>query len=239
MYAQTHKHIHTSVFFYPYALAHVSVSSKHSFPLVFAIPNMTCPSYPDLIKIRIFFFFSGAHLQHMDIPRLGVKLEQHLAAYITATTPDPSRVWDLHHSSQQYQILNPLNKAGDQTCNLMDTSRVCYHWTTMGTPKIRNSGGGLRSVLTSFPRRDSDALVTPKWGSKASLSGFGIYENITRDVRKSFIHVVGSRVKLALWEGFGKEQKAFQKVGSHGRKRQEVRVSLGEFPLWLRGHEPN
>ena len=58
-------------------------------------------------------------------------------------------------------------------------------------------------------------------------------------MRKSFIHVVGSRVKLALWDGFGKEQKAFQKVGSHGRKRQEVRVSLGEFPLWHRGHEPN
>ena len=37
-------------------------------------------------------------------------------AYITATaTWDPSCVFNLHHSSQQGQILNPLRKAKDQT----------------------------------------------------------------------------------------------------------------------------
>ena len=41
----------------------------------------------------------------------------------------------LHHSSQQCQILDPLKEARDQTHMLMDTSRVCYHWTTTGTPK--------------------------------------------------------------------------------------------------------
>ena len=30
----------------------------------------------------------------------------------------------LHHSSQQCQILNPMNEARDQTCILMDPSRV-------------------------------------------------------------------------------------------------------------------
>ena len=35
-------------------------------------------------------------------------------------TWDPSRVCNLHHSSwQECQILNPLSKARDQTCNLM------------------------------------------------------------------------------------------------------------------------
>ena len=44
----------------------------------------------------------------------GVELELQLLAYTTATaTPDPSLVLDLHHSSQQRQILTPLSKARD------------------------------------------------------------------------------------------------------------------------------
>jgi len=34
----------------------------------------------------IYFFFLGLHQQHMEIPRLGVKLELQLLAYTTATT---------------------------------------------------------------------------------------------------------------------------------------------------------
>ena len=37
-----------------------------------------------------------------------------------------SWVCHLHHSSQQYQILNPLGKARDWTWILMDTSQVLY-----------------------------------------------------------------------------------------------------------------
>ena len=39
---------------------------------------------------------------------------------------DLSCISELHHSSQQCQILNPLCGAGDQTRVLMDTSHVCY-----------------------------------------------------------------------------------------------------------------
>ena len=57
----------------------------------------------------------------MEVPGLGVKLELQLPAYTTATaTPDPSHIFDLHHSSRQCQILNPLSKARDQTRNLKD-----------------------------------------------------------------------------------------------------------------------
>ena len=42
----------------------------------------------------------------------------------------------LCHSSQQCRILNPLSKARDQTCILMDTSQFHYCWATMGTPTL-------------------------------------------------------------------------------------------------------
>ena len=73
-----------------------------------------------------FLFFSlGSCLPHMEVPRLGVELELQLPAYATATaTWDPSYVCNLHHSSQQCQILNPLSKTKDRTCNLMVPSWI-------------------------------------------------------------------------------------------------------------------
>ena len=61
----------------------------------------------------------------MEVPSLGVESELQLLAYATATaTPDPCHICDLHHSSQQRRILNPLSKARDQTCVLVDASWV-------------------------------------------------------------------------------------------------------------------
>ena len=56
----------------------------------------------------------GVYPQHMEVPRLEVKSELQLPACATASaTTDPSYVYDLHHSSQQHQILNPLSEARD------------------------------------------------------------------------------------------------------------------------------
>ena len=56
-------------------------------------------------------------------------------AYAMATAmPDPSHVYDLHHSSRQCQILNPLSEARDGNCNLMVSSWICFSCATMGTP---------------------------------------------------------------------------------------------------------
>ena len=61
----------------------------------------------------------------MEVLRLGVESELQLPAYTTATW-DPSCVFDLHHSSLQHQILNPLIESKDWTHILMDTSQVSY-----------------------------------------------------------------------------------------------------------------
>ena len=88
------------------------------------------------LKIFLFIFaFLGLHSQHMEVPRLGVESELQLPAYTTATTTlDPSHVCDLHHSSWQRQILNPLSQTRDQTRNRMVLSGICFHCAMTGTP---------------------------------------------------------------------------------------------------------
>ena len=75
--------------------------------------------------LGIFFFsvFLGLHPRYMEVPRLGVR-----NGTVTATATamlDASCICKLHHNSQQGWILNPLSKARDQTCILIDTSRIC------------------------------------------------------------------------------------------------------------------
>ena len=63
----------------------------------------------------------------MEVPRLGVKSElQPLACTTTTAMPEPSCIWDLHHSSWQCQIPNLLSEARNQTCILMDTSQIYF-----------------------------------------------------------------------------------------------------------------
>ena len=84
----------------------------------------------------------------MEVPWLGVESELQPWAYTTATpTSDVSRICDLHHGSWQCQILNPLSKARDQTCILMNTSWACYCWATKGTSQ---SHPVQRSVVTCW-----------------------------------------------------------------------------------------
>ena len=53
-----------------------------------------------------FFFPLWPHLQHMEVPRLGIEPALQLPAFTTATaTPHPSHAYNLHHSSRQHQIL--------------------------------------------------------------------------------------------------------------------------------------
>ena len=91
-----------------------------------------------IYQVLFFFFFLSfvffratptAHAGSQARGPIGV------TAYARATaTPDPSRVCDLHHSSRQRRIFNPLSKARDQTRNLMVPSWIHFHCTTTGTP---------------------------------------------------------------------------------------------------------
>ena len=68
------------------------------------------------LLLLLLFCFIGLHLQHMEVPRLGVQLE--LTAQPRNTRSE--LCLRLHHSSRQRQILNPLSEARDQTHVLMD-----------------------------------------------------------------------------------------------------------------------
>ena len=92
----------------------------------------------EFLSFFLFFVLLGPNPRHMEVPRLGVKSQLWPLAYATAiATPDPSCVFDLHHSSDQCWILNPLSKSRDQICLLMDTSQVCHHCATTGNPHPR------------------------------------------------------------------------------------------------------
>ena len=53
--------------------------------------------------------------------------------YHSQSNMGSSRICNLHHSTQQHQILNPLIKGRNWTHVLMDTSQVRYCWATTGT----------------------------------------------------------------------------------------------------------
>ena len=95
----------------------------------------------------VFWSFLGLYPRHMDVPRLGVKSELQLPAYSTATatatataTWDLSHICDLHHSSWQCWILNPLSRARDRIRNLMVPSQIRFR-------QLCHDGNSRKAVL--------------------------------------------------------------------------------------------
>ena len=67
-----------------------------------------------IIILFCFVCFLESYLRHTEVPRLGVEWELQPLAYTTVRpTPDLSTVCNLHHSSEQRGILNPMSKARD------------------------------------------------------------------------------------------------------------------------------
>ena len=79
-----------------------------------------------------FSFFRATPVAYRDSQARG-QMELQLLAHATATAMrDPRCACDLHHSSRQRRILNPLSKVRDRTCVLMDASWIHFRWATMG-----------------------------------------------------------------------------------------------------------
>ena len=96
----------------------------------------------------------------MEVPRLVIKSELQLLAYPTATaTRDLSHICNLHHSSRQCWILNPLSRSRHQTCVLMDTSWVPHCWVTIRTPCH-----GIKEELCTMGRREKNWSLNAKGG---------------------------------------------------------------------------
>ena len=84
----------------------------------------------DLVVEYFFFFFCLFRVSPAAYRSSQAKVEpelQLLADTAATAMQDLSCVCDLHHSSWQHWILNPLSGARERTSILMDTSWVHYH----------------------------------------------------------------------------------------------------------------
>ena len=117
---------HTKLLNVQYSITDSSHRAVHYIPMTSILLTEFCIFF--FVCFGLFWAASTAY----EVPRLGVESELQLPTYFTATvSPDLSHTCDLHHSSWQHCILNPLSEDKDRTLILMDTSWVCYHWSTM------------------------------------------------------------------------------------------------------------
>ena len=79
----------------------------------------------------VFLLFLGPYPWHMEVARLGVKSELWLLAYTTAiATQDLSCICDLHLSSWQRWILNPMRRSGIEPKTSWFLVRFVNRWAT-------------------------------------------------------------------------------------------------------------
>ena len=98
--------------------------------------NLTCHGiYKNLYFFSFFFRFLGAtHAAYGDSQARG-RIRAGATATATAIQ-DSSSVSDLHHSSWQHRILNPLSEARDWTLNLTVPSQIHFHCAMTATPEF-------------------------------------------------------------------------------------------------------
>ena len=132
----------------------------------FFLPSLLPSSFPSSLP---------PHLQHMEVPRLGDKLELQLLAYTTATaTLDPSCIWDLHCSLWQHRILNPLSEAKDRTHILRDTmsgSQPAEPWREL-SPLIQAPNSNVQLLVWSLHLHDRRHLDSMCHQQNLSFSPF-------------------------------------------------------------------
>ena len=88
-------------------------------------------------SLLLFFCLFRAALEACGSSQARGRIRAVATAYTTATTSNPSRICDLHHSSRQRQILDPLSEVRDHIRILVDSSRVHFCWAMTGIPHKR------------------------------------------------------------------------------------------------------
>ena len=102
----------------------------HRFAFIYTTGSLLAnQKYTDFILYFLFpsFFFKGLHLQHMEVPRLGVPSELQLLAYTRVmATQDPNCVCNL---PQLTAVPDPKPTERGQRLNqvLINASRVHWH----------------------------------------------------------------------------------------------------------------
>ena len=113
--------------------------------------------------------------------------------------PDPSRLSDLHHSSWQHRILNPVNEARDWFCVLMDASQTCFYWIMSGT-------------LSSLFKKDASEDFLSEMGEglirRGSLSG----ESLGLVFELWILSSERSQSGVRWWPGVGKTRWWWERV---------------------------
>ena len=157
-----------------------------------------------------FFFFPFFRVApwHMEVSRLGVKSELQRPASTTAIArQDLSRIGNLHSTSRQHGILNPMSKGRDGTPNLMVTSGIHFRYTTAGNFRKLS----FKELLMEFPL----------WLSGLRVYSASLWHRPNQNPGILLIHYFASFFIGRLRNGETLNQK----------------VDNWEFPSWLSGNE--
>ena len=88
------------------------------------------------LSFFFFFFFLGHPYTIWRFPVKGSNWSYSCWPMQQTETWDLRCVCNLHYSSRQCWILNPLREAKDRTRVLMDTGQIHFHWFIVGTPVV-------------------------------------------------------------------------------------------------------
>ena len=127
-----------SFFFFFFFFVFLGSYSRHNLWVMTGTPPSSIFEAHHLnLCLFVCLSFLGLHPRHMEVPRLGVQLELQPPAYTKATAmPDPSCLWDLHHSSLQRWIPNHWARPRIEPATPWFLVGFINHWAKTGTPHI-------------------------------------------------------------------------------------------------------
>ena len=111
------------------------IRKQSDYEHILVIKAMNMNILVSFFRFLFFFFLFRLHLWHIEFLRLEVESRAVAASLLQSHSSVRSKP-HLQPTPQlmAMQILNPLSKARDPACILMDASQICFCWATMRTP---------------------------------------------------------------------------------------------------------